>query len=68
MTEKSAVRFGGFIAAVTIACAPENVLAQDKAKPPDFDNRRYTEDYSYLRDPNNWTGAWWERFKFNPAR
>jgi hypothetical protein len=28
--------------------------------------QRYTEDYSYLRDPANRSGAWWERFKLLP--
>jgi hypothetical protein len=29
-------------------------------------NLRYDEEYSYLRDPANRTGAWWERFKYIP--
>jgi hypothetical protein len=34
--------------------------------PPGLTNLRYTEDYSYLRDPANRTGAWWEAVKFIP--
>lgn len=34
--------------------------------PPSFTNSRYGEDWSYLRDPANRTGADWERFKFIP--
>lgn len=61
----------GLIALLTIACLPAYAAAQDKASqkrsgPPEFDNARYGEDYSYLRDPANWTGAWWEPFKFIP--
>ncbi len=29
-------------------------------------NLRYDEDYSYLRDPEKRTGAWWERYKYVP--
>jgi hypothetical protein len=29
-------------------------------------NWRYGEDYAYLREPANRTGAWWERFKALP--
>ncbi|WP_051321075.1 alginate export family protein [Rhizobium mesoamericanum] len=34
--------------------------------PPVFTTRRYTEDYSYLRDPSKRSGAWWEPFKYIP--
>lgn len=40
--------------------------AENRAGPPEFDDARYGEDYSFLRDPANWTGAWWERYKFIP--
>lgn len=33
---------------------------------PGLTNLRYPEDYSYLRNPANRTGAWWERFKYIP--
>lgn len=52
------------VAAVAIACGPAAALAQSKAEPPRFDNARSGEDYSYLRDPANRSGAWWEPFKF----
>ncbi|HEX5999783.1 MAG TPA: hypothetical protein VFZ16_10360, partial [Hyphomicrobiaceae bacterium] len=29
---------------------------------------RHAEDYSYLRDPKNWTGAWWEPVQIHPAQ
>lgn len=54
------------IASAAVACAPARGLTQETAQPPEFDNRRYTEDYSYLRDPQKWTGAWWEPLKFIP--
>ncbi len=34
--------------------------------PPPIDPRRYTEDYSYLADPDHRTGAWWETGKWIP--
>lgn len=33
---------------------------------PQFDPRRYTEDYLYLRDPAERRGAWWEGLKYVP--
>lgn len=33
---------------------------------PKLTNQRYNEDYSYLRDPANRTGTWWEKFKYIP--
>jgi hypothetical protein len=33
---------------------------------PAMTNRRYDENYSYLADPRNRTGAWWEPFKYIP--
>jgi hypothetical protein len=61
-------------AAVMIACASAPAGAQDKAQdeaqdkpgPPQFENARYPEDYGYLRDPANRTGAWWEALKAIP--
>lgn len=60
------MRMRAMIAAVVVSCAQ----AQAQVKAPEFDNARYAEDYSYLRDPRNRTGAWWEPFKFialNPS-
>jgi len=34
--------------------------------PPSITTERYTEDYSYLRDPAAHSGAWWEPLKFIP--
>lgn len=36
------------------------------AAPPPLTPTRYDEDYSYLRNPDERTGAWWERLKFLP--
>ena len=58
------MRMGAVITALSIGCLPVQATAQAKVKPPEFDNARYGEDYSYLRDPANWTGAWWEPYKF----
>ncbi|WP_165820310.1 alginate export family protein [Microvirga sp. KLBC 81] len=52
--------------------AGETAPAGDQSAPesrlpaPPLTNLRYTEDYSYLRDPANRTGAWWEPFKYIP--
>jgi hypothetical protein len=35
---------------------------ENTATAPKLTIPRYDEDYSYLRDPANRTGAWWERF------
>ena len=34
--------------------------------PPPITPLKYTDDYSYLRDPASRTGAWWEPLKFIP--
>jgi Alginate export len=35
-------------------------------EPPSISSLRYTENYSYLRNPANRSGAWWESYKFIP--
>jgi hypothetical protein len=35
-------------------------------EPPPLTPLKYTEDYSYLRDPGARSGAWWEPLKFVP--
>src|SRR4051812_41278926 len=37
---------------------------QAPPSPPKITPLKYTEDYSYLRDPKHGSGAWWEPFKF----
>jgi hypothetical protein len=54
------------VIALSVGIAPTLAMAQAKPEPPEFENSRYGEDYSYLRDPANRTGAWWESFKFIP--
>src|SRR5688500_15304293 len=44
----------------------EQSAAESPSAPPKLTNLRYTEDYSYLRDPAKRTGAWWEPFKYIP--
>jgi len=47
----------------------ESAYAQTASEfldPPPLTTSHFLEDYSYLRDPNNRTGAWWERVKFVP--
>ena len=34
------------------------------SSPPSIDPWRYTEDYAYLADPDQRTGAWWETGKW----
>ena len=40
--------------------------APSRAHPPMFDPRRYTEDYRYLADPGQRSGAKWEALKYLP--
>jgi alginate export protein len=53
------------VAACLLACVPD-VQAQKAGAPPPIGSLRYDEDYSYLRDPRNRSGAWWEPLKFIP--
>jgi Alginate export len=46
--------------------ASEQSASESPSAPPKLTNLRYTEDYSYLRDPSKRTGAWWEPFKYIP--
>ncbi len=48
-----------------LALAPAFASAE-RASPPSFTNSRYGEDWRYLREPGNRTGAEWERYKFIP--
>lgn len=53
--------------ALAAAClAGADAAPAEPARPPSFTNSRYGEDWSYLRDPTNRTGADWERTKFIP--
>ena len=40
------------------------VAATQDRSPPSIDPWRYTENYSYLADPDQHTGAWWEAGKW----
>lgn len=40
----------------------------ERHEPPAITPLRYTEDYSYLRDPDQRSGFWWEPFKYVPSR
>jgi Alginate export len=44
----------------------EQEASESPSAPPKLTNLRYTEDYSYLREPSKRTGAWWEPFKYIP--
>lgn len=44
----------------------EQNASEGSSAPPGLTNLRYTEVYSYLRDPAKRTGAWWEPFKYIP--
>jgi hypothetical protein len=48
------------------AAGCQGQVAPGSSKPPAIMSPRYTEDYSYLRDPDNRSGAWWEPLKFIP--
>ncbi|PKA39998.1 alginate export family protein [Rhizobium sullae] len=45
---------------------PGNQATQETISPPPLTALRYTEDYSYLRDPSKRSGAWWEPYKYIP--
>ena len=59
-------RLAALGAAALAAFAAQGVREGSALEPPAFDNARAAEDYSYLRDPANHTGAWWEPLKFLP--
>lgn len=58
----------GFLAAsfAMIAAVAKAQQASPTMQPPVISTLRSTEDYSYLRDPANRSGAWWEPYKFIP--
>jgi hypothetical protein len=60
-----ALATGPEAAAQSAPAGPETAY-DTPVPPPGLTNLRYTEDYSYLRDPANRTGAWWEPFKYIP--
>jgi hypothetical protein len=65
----AALVFGSEAAAQALpntASANEQTVHEGPASPPALTNLRYTEDYSYLRNPANRTGAWWEPVKYIP--
>jgi hypothetical protein len=41
-------------------------VEMDTPEPPAITALRYTEDYGYLREAKNRSGAWWEPLKFIP--
>jgi hypothetical protein len=51
----------GLLASVLL-CSGASVAAE----PPKITNFRYDEDYSYLRDSSDRSGAWWETLKYIP--
>ena len=53
-------------ASLAVAVQVGSVHAQTASAPPPFTPLRYNEDYSYLRDRDQRSGAWWEPFKFIP--
>ncbi len=57
----------GVVALIMLAAFGGQAAGQEGVPaPPAFGNARSGEDYSYLRDPANRTGAWWEPLKFVP--
>lgn len=58
------VAVGLAIAMQTAGCGGR--VAPGSPEPPPLTAPRYEEDYSYLRDPDNRSGAWWEPLKFIP--
>jgi Alginate export len=44
----------------------QEVTRANVPQPPAITTLRSTEDYSYLKDPQNRSGAWWEPYKFIP--
>lgn len=69
--------FAATVALIVVAISADasaqspDAPGQAASPPPRLTPLRYDEDYSYLRDAPNRTGAWWERFKhiaLDPAR
>src|SRR5690349_19806424 len=56
----------GLIIAIPTAVAQTVDTVDTLPQPPRIGSIRHDEDYSYLRNPRNRSGVWWERFKFIP--
>lgn len=54
------------IAGSLVGVAHAQTAAEPTHEPPKITSLRSDEDYSYLRDARNRSGAWWERFKYIP--
>lgn len=52
--------------AVALAAVFPGAAGADPNGTPSFTNARYGEDWSYLKDGSQRTGAWWEPLKFIP--
>ena len=62
----TALRAPALALLVATRAMAQDAPAHTPAKPPPFDPRRYTENYSYVLDPAQRTGAWWEPLKAVP--
>jgi Alginate export len=61
------VRVGpALVLALTLSSAGAEEVSRPAPQPPPISSMRYPEDYSYLRDARNRSGAWWEPYKFIP--
>ena len=54
----------GLAIAMQVASAVQD--APGSLEPPALTTQRHLEDYTYLRDPKNRSGAWWEPLKYIP--
>lgn len=57
---------GASLLLTAVVAHAQEAPAASKPEPPEIGSRRFTEDYSYLRDPAKRSGAWWEPYKFVP--
>jgi hypothetical protein len=58
--------FVGVLLIGALAVPVADAQSSEGRQVPRLTTIRYDEDYSYLRDPGERTGAWWERFKYVP--
>ena len=54
----------GWLTSSVLASAAQAGEPPERYEPPAITTERYSEDYSYLRNPANRSGAWWEPLKY----
>jgi hypothetical protein len=65
LTCRLLLEIGMAVFGLTMAVPAAGAQTSDvRPDPPAIGPLRSDEDYSYLRDPGNRSGDWWERWKF----